>query len=311
MAMVCPTQLFYNTPDNDPLFQSSAVNWLCMDTVRDGVGAGWNLGSGWIVRRDAVDEIGGFPTNCLVEDIYSSMLMLANGWKTAYLRKALQYGLVPETYLGHVKQFTRWVSLPDKKKGKKNTNKYTQYIGGCQMATNFRFYFFPSLTKRMPTAVRGLGLSNGTFVHIRAQLTTLSLILTPLAFFTSTPLMYTSSSEQFTLLLRIHCLIIIFRFLHDLHRGVMAGCRTVLLDSASARWMAPYFTVAWLRSFILPERLGGRVEGFTATGSIANKMNERDKDRRAPLGKRLRYLVVDCGVWVHIAVVAFFLVGRG
>ncbi|KAK3372917.1 nucleotide-diphospho-sugar transferase [Lasiosphaeria ovina] len=87
-------------------------NWLCLDVVRDRVGAGWNLGSGWIVRRDAIDDIGGFPTNCLVEDVFSSMLMLANRWKTAYVREALQYGLVPETYLGYVKQFTRCACRP-------------------------------------------------------------------------------------------------------------------------------------------------------------------------------------------------------
>ncbi|KAK3356598.1 nucleotide-diphospho-sugar transferase [Lasiosphaeria hispida] len=111
LSMVCPTQLFYNTPHNDSLYQSSAMNWLCMDMVRDFAGAGWNLGSGWIIRQEAVDGIGGFPTDCLVEDVCSSMLMLADGWKTAYIAEGLQYGLVPETYLGHVKQFTRWVVI--------------------------------------------------------------------------------------------------------------------------------------------------------------------------------------------------------
>lgn len=305
-GMVCPTQLFYNTPPNDPLYQTSAVNWLCMDVVRDRVGAGWNLGSGWICRRDAVDDIGGFPTNCLVEDIFSSMLMLANGWKTTYLREALQYGLVPESYLGHIKQLTRW------------------YIGGAQMATNFSFYLPSRLTKLMPSAVRALGLSNGIFVHLKSQLITLNLLFTPLTFLTATPLIYTSPDSNppsptsttthtpFPLLLRIHCLIVLTRWLHDLHRGLsLAGYRTVMVDFAASKWMAPYFTLAWLRSFILPARLGGRVEGFTATGSMGNCVRERDVNKRAPLRQRLRYVVVDCGAWVHVAVVVAFAVGAG
>lgn len=59
-----------------------------------------------------MDDIGGFPTDCLVEDIYSSMLQMAEGWRSAYLAESLQYGLVPETYAAHVKQFARWVRSP-------------------------------------------------------------------------------------------------------------------------------------------------------------------------------------------------------
>jgi cellulose synthase/poly-beta-1,6-N-acetylglucosamine synthase-like glycosyltransferase len=36
--------------------------------------------------------------------------MMAKGWKTAYLPEALQYGLIPNSYYGHLKQFLRWVS---------------------------------------------------------------------------------------------------------------------------------------------------------------------------------------------------------
>jgi cellulose synthase/poly-beta-1,6-N-acetylglucosamine synthase-like glycosyltransferase len=70
----------------------------------------WNTGSGFILRRQALSDIGGFPTDCLVEDVHSSMLMMSKGWKTAYVAESLQYGLMPESFLGHIKQFTRWVS---------------------------------------------------------------------------------------------------------------------------------------------------------------------------------------------------------
>lgn len=41
MGVVCPAQLFYNVPDNDPLNQQSSINWLCMDIIRDHAGLGW------------------------------------------------------------------------------------------------------------------------------------------------------------------------------------------------------------------------------------------------------------------------------
>jgi cellulose synthase/poly-beta-1,6-N-acetylglucosamine synthase-like glycosyltransferase len=73
----------------------------------------WNTGSGYILRREALVQIGGFPTDCLVEDIQTSMNMMAKGWKTRYVPEALQYGLVPPSYLGHIKQWVRWVSVLD------------------------------------------------------------------------------------------------------------------------------------------------------------------------------------------------------
>lgn len=62
-----------------------------------------------MLRREALESIGGFLTECLVEDIQSSMEMMAKGWRTAYLGEKLQFGLVPDTYHVHLKQFVRWV----------------------------------------------------------------------------------------------------------------------------------------------------------------------------------------------------------
>ncbi|KAK4171100.1 hypothetical protein QBC36DRAFT_295667 [Triangularia setosa] len=69
VGVVCSAQLFYNVPHNDPLNQQNSINWLYMDIIRDHAGLGWNLGSGLVFRREAVDDIGGFPTDCLVKDI--------------------------------------------------------------------------------------------------------------------------------------------------------------------------------------------------------------------------------------------------
>lgn len=58
-----------------------------------------------------MDDIGGFPTGSLAEDVCCSSVLLGAGWKTAYVHEPLQYGTVPDSFGGHIKQRTRWVSL--------------------------------------------------------------------------------------------------------------------------------------------------------------------------------------------------------
>lgn len=86
------------------------------ELVRDSLGAAWCTGSGYAIRRCAIDDIGGFPTESLAEDVCTSSMLLGLGWKTAYIHEALQFGTVPESFVGHLKQRTRWVcasaSLP-------------------------------------------------------------------------------------------------------------------------------------------------------------------------------------------------------
>lgn len=102
--------MFYNVPKNDPLVQSRLREWRCTNITGDLTGNGWNLGSGWVIRPKALEDIGGFPGTSLIEDVYSTFLMQAQGLDTIYLTESLQFGLVPTSYLAHVNQFTRWVS---------------------------------------------------------------------------------------------------------------------------------------------------------------------------------------------------------
>jgi cellulose synthase/poly-beta-1,6-N-acetylglucosamine synthase-like glycosyltransferase len=80
------------------------------EAINDALGNANCLGSGYIMRRTALKAIGGFPTESLSEDVCCSATLLGAGWKTAFIPEAVQYGSVPDSYLGHVKQRTRWVS---------------------------------------------------------------------------------------------------------------------------------------------------------------------------------------------------------
>ncbi|KAK4192389.1 cellulose synthase 2 [Podospora australis] len=286
MGMVCPTQLFYNVPACDPFNQCSLVNWLALDTLRDQASAGWNLGSGWVVRREAVDDIGGFPTDCLVEDICSSMLKIAAGWRTAYIAEALQYGLVPESYGAHVKQFVRWVLhwwLPA-----------IYQVPGLPLA---------QIYKKMPFLTRVVGFSMGLNIHFKPQLSTFYLFLGPTIFMTNTHFIYWRGIEEFKLLLRLHCAMIFLTYIQEVHLAILTGFRVAINEKGVAKFMSPYYTVAWLKTFVLPSWLGGKPTGFTPTGSIANDLQERNVTLRAPLSARLRHLLVDCMGWVHLLMI--------
>ena len=104
-------QLFYNAPKNDPLYQNLTFFFGVMEGVKDSIGSAWCTGSGYAIRRSALDQIGGFPTGSLAEDVFCSNLLLGAGWKTCYVHEALQWGMVPDSFSGHIKQRARWVNL--------------------------------------------------------------------------------------------------------------------------------------------------------------------------------------------------------
>lgn len=68
-------------------------------------------GTGYVVRRSALNEIGGWPLAETGEDYMCSALLSDAGWKIAFVRENLQFGLAPGSLLGLLKQRMRWVRL--------------------------------------------------------------------------------------------------------------------------------------------------------------------------------------------------------
>jgi cellulose synthase (UDP-forming) len=72
----------------------------------------WNAtffcGSCAVLRRSALDEIGGMAVETVTEDAHTSLRMQANGWNTAYINIPQAAGLATERLSGHVKQRIRW-----------------------------------------------------------------------------------------------------------------------------------------------------------------------------------------------------------
>ena len=72
----------------------------------------WNAtffcGSCAVMRRTAVESIGGFATETVTEDAHTALRMHRDGWNSAYLRLPLAAGLATERLAIHVGQRMRW-----------------------------------------------------------------------------------------------------------------------------------------------------------------------------------------------------------
>lgn len=72
----------------------------------------WNsafyCGSCAVIRRRALDEIGGFATGTVTEDIHTSLRLHKRGWRSVYLPESLAYGIAPAKIEPFLKQRIRW-----------------------------------------------------------------------------------------------------------------------------------------------------------------------------------------------------------
>lgn len=110
------TPHFFTNPDpvekNLGLFsRTPAENDLFYRVVQKGLDT-WNAsfccGSGAVVRRAAMEEIGGFSTESITEDASTSVKLHQRGWHSAYLSRPMVAGLQPETISGFLVQRIRW-----------------------------------------------------------------------------------------------------------------------------------------------------------------------------------------------------------
>ncbi|MDO5719689.1 MAG: glycosyltransferase [Actinomycetaceae bacterium] len=92
-----------NTMRNDQDFFMRFI-----EPQRDLHNAAIYIGSGAIFRRTALEEIGGFVTDVITEDMATGLVLQNAGWKAVYVNEVLATGLAAETYGDLLKQRIRW-----------------------------------------------------------------------------------------------------------------------------------------------------------------------------------------------------------
>lgn len=72
----------------------------------------WNaafwIGTNAILRREAIESIGGFATDSVIEDMLTSMKIHARKWRSLYVNLPLAYGLAPSNIAQFLTQRLRW-----------------------------------------------------------------------------------------------------------------------------------------------------------------------------------------------------------
>ncbi|MGM0983715.1 MAG: UDP-forming cellulose synthase catalytic subunit [Pseudomonadota bacterium] len=72
----------------------------------------WNAsffcGSCAVIRRKALDEIGGFATESVTEDAHTALKLQRRGWSTAFIKEPMAAGLATERLALHIGQRARW-----------------------------------------------------------------------------------------------------------------------------------------------------------------------------------------------------------
>jgi cellulose synthase (UDP-forming) len=115
VAIVQTPHHFYN-PDifqrnlrvGDLVKNEQALFFRSLQAGRDAHNSAFFAGSGGLFRRQPLEEIGGFQTQTITEDIHTSMNLHAKGYTSCYLNRVLSAGLMPETFEGYLKQRKRW-----------------------------------------------------------------------------------------------------------------------------------------------------------------------------------------------------------
>lgn len=115
VAIVQTPHHFYN-PDifqrnlrvGELVKNEQALFFRALQAGRDAHNSAFFAGSGGLFRRKPLEEIGGFQTQTITEDIHTSMNLHARGYRSCYLNRVLSAGLMPETFEGYLKQRKRW-----------------------------------------------------------------------------------------------------------------------------------------------------------------------------------------------------------
>src|ERR1700716_464294 len=115
VAVVQTPQFYYNP---DPIQHNllASRSWVddqrfffdVFQPAKDAWGCAFCVGTSFVVRRDRLNEIGGFPSQAISEDINLSYTMLRNGYHAWWLNQKLSIGLSAEGITEDITQRARW-----------------------------------------------------------------------------------------------------------------------------------------------------------------------------------------------------------
>ncbi|OQE37771.1 hypothetical protein PENCOP_c009G06872 [Penicillium coprophilum] len=243
-ALLTTRQYFYNLPRGDPLCQSRDYFYTCENTELDLLGHALDAGSGAVFRRDAILDAGGYPTYSFSEDWQLSLILRGLGKRTMQVQEVLQFGLVPTSLAGHLKQRNRW------------------HIGHSQQIS----VLFPSVSKAIPQHLRWEIALGG--LSIMAGLVSYSIGFAALPFVLASNggLIPDGSALETKIQLVLAIAQVGSTWAYDWARSVHAGVPFEPFAHAENSWLAAAHLYAVVRFHLF----GSKPKGSFVTGSTAN-----------------------------------------
>ncbi|MFL6300930.1 MAG: glycosyltransferase family 2 protein [Terriglobales bacterium] len=116
VAIVQTHQDFYNLDSFQHLlnvkkgygWQQQELFFNVIQPGKDHWNAAFYCGSPAMIRRSALDDIGGFATGTITEDMHTGIKLQKNGWRVLYQNRTLARGLAPQTFVAFATQWQRW-----------------------------------------------------------------------------------------------------------------------------------------------------------------------------------------------------------
>lgn len=115
VGLVQTPQSFYNTDPTarnlgleDVLIPEDEVFYRQIQPIRDGAGSVICSGTSFVVRRKALESVGGFVTESLSEDYFTGIRLSAQGYRLVYLDEKLSAGLAADSIAAQAVQRLRW-----------------------------------------------------------------------------------------------------------------------------------------------------------------------------------------------------------
>lgn len=217
IGMVSTPQHFYNLPDGDPILQALDYGTSILEPLQDRQGTATCSGSGFVVRRGAVLQFGGFPTFSFNEDVLLSLLLAQAGWQIIHLQEPLQFGLVPGSLEAHISQRQRWS------------------IGVSQLVG----VLSPSIYLPITFSQRIAFAQEGFLFACHLMWCSFSLVMVPLALFAGTSLVAYSSIRQLQLLLGLAISYHATAWTHEFLTAASSSYFITAFPHLNQVWIAP------------------------------------------------------------------------
>ena len=283
VVMATSPQLFYNIPDGDPLCQGLEILYDLYLLVQDTTDNNFCPGTGFVVLRSALEEIGGTPYDQMNEEIMTSLVLRAKGWKIAYVWEPLQWGLVPQGFAGHAKQAMRWAQ------------------GLACLLSAFWDSRLANLSigKRLQSVVSIFGVIGSSFALTSAM------FFLPAVLISGKPFIVAKTAGQLRNLVTLSALQFVVMWLNGLVAADAAGFRAPIWPPYRHPFLAP------IQSFGFFSLLFPSTKSFATAGNMDVMIREREREALGSKSfiERLKLFLGDQKVWPYLFVVISMVSG--